>query len=146
MSNGSDGLHLYGCLGLKGTIEKSRGIDCLEAEVLEVEVSHVERLCGESVWCNFDIGPGDGLQETGLSDVGESTKKQSTCVRVDRGQTTQMLSDLVKVGETVLETLEERSHTSKRGLLQLLALEERLGICWFLLALVRGGQGDPWRN
>jgi hypothetical protein len=130
VSNGSNRLHFDRRLGLERTVQKTWSVDGLESQVLVVKVTDVQRLGGEGVGRHLDIGAGDGLEETRLSDVGETAEEQGTGVRVDGGQTAQVLADLIQVGETVLETLQERSHATESGALELLALEKRLGI-WY---------------
>ena len=123
MSNCSNRLHLNGVHLLKWVVEDTWGIDGLKTEILVIEVSNEQGLGGESVWLDIDIGSGDTSQKRGLSDVWISANQEGSGVWVDGWETAQMLANLVKVEERVLETLGDGSHTSKSGALELLALE-----------------------
>lgn len=121
-------LHLNGVHLLKRVVENTRGIDGLESQVLVVEVTDKQTLGSEGVGLDIDVGAGDAAQEAGLSDVGVAADDQSSGVGVNRGQTTQMLADLVEVHQRVLEALDEGSHATEGGTLELLALIQRLAI------------------
>jgi len=91
-------------------------------------VTDKQTLCGESIRLNVDIGTSNALEETRLSNIGVTADKQCSGVGVDRGQTTEMLADLVEVHEGVLESLNEGGHATEGSLLELLALEKRLAV------------------
>jgi hypothetical protein len=91
-------------------------------------VTNVETLGCEGVGLDLDIRARDVLQKRGLANIGETRNDKCAGVGVDRGQTTQMLPDLLKVDEGVLEPLADCGHATQRGLLQLLALKERLSV------------------
>lgn len=113
-------LHLH---VLQGVIKNTRGVDTLESEILVVEMSNEQGLGGECIGLNIDVGARDGwhkvsmrqglvagllkltAKEGTLADVGEAGNKKSPGVGVDRGQTAQMLSNLLEVEEGVFETL-----------------------------------------
>jgi hypothetical protein len=128
MGNGGDTLHLNGVHLLKRVIQNTGGIDGLEAEILVVEVTDKQTLCGESIGLNVDIGTSNALEETRLSDVGVTADKQCSSVGVDRRQTAEMLADLIEVHKRVLESLNEGGHATQSGPLELLALEQRLAV------------------
>lgn len=128
MGNGGNGLHFDGVHLFKRVVQNTGGIDGLETQVLVVKVTDEQTLGGESIRLNVDVGTGDAAQEAGLSDVGVTADQEGAGVGVDRGQTTQMLTDLLKVDKGVLETLADGSHTTQGSALELLALEQRLGI------------------
>lgn len=77
----------------------------------------------ESIGLDIDIGPSDAAEETGFSDIGITADQKSTSVGVDRWETAQMLSDLIKIQEGVLKALDKGSHATQSSLFQLLALE-----------------------
>lgn len=128
MGNGSDGLHLNCIHLLQRMVEDSGSVDGLETEVLVVEVTDEQTLRRECVRLHINIRSGNALQEAGLSNIGIAANQQRSRVRVDGGQTTQMLADLVKVQEGVFKPAANGGHASQRGTLELLALEERLGV------------------
>lgn len=154
MGNGRDGLHLDRVHLFEGVVEDAGGVDGLEAQVLVVKVADVERFGGEGVRLDVDVGPGDGLQEGGLADVGVSADEEGAGVGVDGGETAKMLPDLLEVLEGALETAGDGGHAAEGGALELLALEERLSVLdetdivtGDLLDQVLGGrelaEGDP---
>ena len=91
-------------------------------------MTNVETLGCESIGLDLDICARNVLQERGLANVGETRNDKRACVGVNRGQTTQVLSDLLEVDKRVLEPLANCCHATQRRLLQLLALEQRLSI------------------
>lgn len=127
-------------------VENTGGIDGLESQVLVVKVTDEQTLGGKGIGLNVDIGASDAAQETGLSDVGVSADEESSGVGVDGGKTTQMLSNLVKVEEGVLETLAEGGHATEGGPLQLLALEERLTVLEETDVVARNGLHQMLRS
>ncbi|KAI6759202.1 hypothetical protein HG530_009882 [Fusarium avenaceum] len=128
MGNGGDTLHLDGVHLLKRMVQNTRGVNGLEAEILVVEVTDEQTLCGKGIRLDIDIGAGDALEETRLSNIGVTADKQCSGVGVDRWQTSEMLADLIEVHEWILESLEESGHATKSGPLELLALEQRLTV------------------
>ena len=60
---------------------------------------------------NIHISPGDLVDETTLSDVGVSTDDQRPRVRVDSGETRDVLSDLFEVGQRFFLTTHDRGHS-----------------------------------
>ena len=91
-------------------------------------MTDVETLSCESVRLNLNVCTRDIFQERRLANVGETRNDKSACVGIDRGETTQMLPDLLKVDKRILEPLTNCSHATQRRLLQLLALEQRLSV------------------
>lgn len=91
-------------------------------------MTNVKRLGGESIWLHLHIRPGNALQERRLADVGVSANEKRPGVGVDRRQTTQMLANLVKVEQGILQPLQDGGHATQSSPLQLLALEQRLGV------------------
>ena len=86
------------------------------------------KLTYRGVRLDVDVGTGDVLEERRLSNVGVSANEESAGVGVDRGQTAQMLPDLVEVEKRVLQTLADGGHATKSSALELLALEQTLTI------------------
>jgi hypothetical protein len=60
---------------------------------------------------NIHISPGDLVDETTLSDVGVSADDQCPRVRVDSGETRDVLSDLFEVGQGFFLTTHDRGHS-----------------------------------
>lgn len=128
VSNSGDRLH-FNCVHLlERVVQNSGGINSLETEVFVIEMTDEQALSGEGVGLNIDVCAGDIAQEAGLSDVGVSTNQESTSVGVDRGQTTQVLADLLQVDEGVLQTTGDGCHATEGSALELFALEQRLRI------------------
>lgn len=91
-------------------------------------MSYIETLGSEGIRLDLDIGPGDGLEERRLANIGEARDDKCAGVGVDGRETAQMLPNLLEVHEWVLEALANGRHATKRSPLQLLALEQRLSI------------------
>ena len=128
MSDSGDRLHLNGVHLFKRVVQNTGGVDGLETQHLVVEVANEQTLGGEGVRLDVDVGTGDVLEERRLSNVGVSANEESAGVGVDRGQTAQMLPDLVEVEKRVLQTLADGGHATKSSALELLALKQTLTI------------------
>jgi len=128
VGNSSDRLHFNGVHLLQRVVQNTGSVDGLESQHLVVEVTDEQTLCGESVGLNVDIGAGDVLEETRLSNVGVTADEECAGVGVDGGQTAQMLANLLEVEERVLQALTDSGHATEGGALELLALEERLTV------------------
>ena len=128
MGNRGDGLHLDGVHLLEGVVEDSGRINGTEPKVRVVKVPHKQALGGEGIRLHVDIRARDALQERRLARVGEAADDKSPRVGVDGRETAEMLADLVQVQQGLLELLDEGGHAAEAGALQLLALEERLGV------------------
>lgn len=109
-------------------VKDTRSINCLESQVLIVEMSDEQALSGESIWLDIDISSGNALQETRLSDIRITADQERAGVWVDRWKTAQMLSNLVKIQKGILESSTDCGHATKRSTLKLLTLEQRLSI------------------
>jgi hypothetical protein len=123
MGNSANGLMFDGIHLLERVIQNPWGIDCLKSQHFVVEVPNEERFGRERVWLDVDIGPGDVLEEAGLAHVGVSANDQCPGIGINRGQTAQMLPDLLKIHKRVLQSLANCCHPSQSGTLELLALE-----------------------
>lgn len=110
MRNGSDGLHLDSVHFLERVIEDPGGVDGLEAEVLVVKVSDVEGFRCECVGLDIDVCTGDGFEEGGFADVGVAADDEGPGVWVNAWEATEMLTDLLEVGEGVFEAFADCSH------------------------------------
>jgi hypothetical protein len=60
---------------------------------------------------NIHISPSDFIDETTLSNVGVSADDQRPRVRVDGGETRDVLSDLFEVGQGFFLTTHDRGHS-----------------------------------
>ena len=107
MSQCSDGLHLNGVTLIERVVEDTWRVDDLPAGILVVSVAHEEVLSGEGVWLHVHIGVGNIIDEARFADIREACDDESTRVRVDCGQTRQMLPDLFKVAQGRFELLEK---------------------------------------
>lgn len=109
-------------------VQNTGSVDGLETKHLVIEVTDEQTLCCEGVGLDINIGAGDVLEETRLSDVGVTADEESAGVGVDGGKTTQVLANLLEVEERVLQTLADGGHATESSTLELLALEERLTV------------------
>ena len=126
VSKSGDRLHLNGVHLLERVVQDPWSVDDLPSEVLVVHMTDKEGFGGESVRLNIDIRPGNLVDERTLSDVWVTTDQEGTGVGIDRGQTRNVLSDLLEVGEGVLLSLHDGSHTTESGLFQLLTSVQRV--------------------
>ena len=94
MGESSNWLPFNGVSLFELVIENAGRIDDLPFEILVVHVSDVERLGGEGVRLHLNICPRQQVDEWRLSDIWESSKKQSSRRRVDGGKSRKMLSHL----------------------------------------------------
>lgn len=87
-----------------------------------------QTLCGERIRLNGGIGASYRPNERTLSDVGESSNEKGSGIGVDIGQSAEMLTDLVEVGEGVLQSLDQSGHATKGRSLELFTLEQTLRV------------------
>lgn len=113
MSESGNRLHLNGVHLLERVVEDSGRVDDLPPEVLVVHVADEERLGGEGVGLDVDIGASDLVHEGGLSDVGVSANEESTGGGVDGGETGHVLANLLEVGERILLATHDGSHAEE---------------------------------
>jgi hypothetical protein len=95
--------------------QKTGGINHLPPQVTVIHVSNEQRLGRESVRLNIHIGPSNLVDKTTLSDVGVSTDDQRSRVRVDGGETRNVLSDLFEVGQRFFLTTHDRGHSDVKN-------------------------------
>jgi hypothetical protein len=126
VSKSGDGLHLDGVHLLEGVVKNSGSVDNLPAEVLVIHVSDEERLGGEGVGLDVDVGASDLVDEGRLSDVGVTADKERTGGGVDGRETGHVLANLLEVSEGILLTLHDGGHATEGSLLELLATVERV--------------------
>jgi hypothetical protein len=91
-------------------------------------MTHKQTLRRESIWLNIDIRSRNTLQETRFSNIRIPADEQRSCIRINRGQTTEMLAHLVEVEEGIFQSPADCRHSTKGRTLELFALEERLRI------------------
>mmetsp|Transcript_19433 Transcript_19433/g.74612 ORF Transcript_19433/g.74612 Transcript_19433/m.74612 type:complete len:651 (-) Transcript_19433:57-2009(-) len=128
MGQRGDGLHLDGIPVLQRVVEDTGGVDDLPWSVLVVSVSDEERLGGEGVGLNVDVGPGDLVDEAALAHVRVSAEDNRPRDGVDRWQTAEMLTYLLQVRQARPLLLHHRAHAAERGLLQSLASVEAVSV------------------
>ena len=109
-------------------IQDSGGVNDLPTQVLVVRVAHVQRLGRESVGLDLHISTGDLVDETRFANIGKATDEQSPCIGIDGGETTQMLSDLFKVGQALALPLHNGGHPTQGSAFKLLASIQRVAI------------------
>lgn len=73
---------------------------------------------------NIYVGPGDLVDETGLSNVGITADQESPGVGIDSRQPRNVLPDLLQVRQRVLLPPHNSGHSTQSGLLQLLTSVE----------------------
>jgi len=112
MSHGGDALHFDRVHLLERVIEDTGGVDDLPSQVLVVEMPNKERFCCEGIWLDIDVGPSHLVDEGWFSNVGISTDKERSGVRVNIGETWDVLSDLLEVREGVFLTSHDRCHAA----------------------------------
>jgi hypothetical protein len=78
---------------------------------LVICVTNKERLCGERVRLNLNIGASELVHEAGLSDVGVSAHQEGSGVGVNVRKTGHMLSDLLEVFERGVLSSEDFHHS-----------------------------------
>lgn len=138
----SDGLHFNGVHLLERMVKDTRGVNDLPSEVLVIHVTDKQGFCSESVLCqdcqqeafpqimgkiyglDIYIGPGDLVNETGLSNVGIAADQESPGVGIDSRQSRNVLPDLLQVRQGVLLPPHDSRHPTQSGLLQLLTSVE----------------------
>ena len=128
MSQCSDGLHLNGVTLIERVVEDTWRVDDLPAGVLVVSVAHEEVLCSEGVWLHVHIGVGNIIDEARLADIREAGDDESTRVRVDCGQTRQMLPDLLEVAQGRLQFFEKGAGATQSCSFQLFGAVKRVGV------------------
>ena len=128
MGNGGDTLHFDGVHLFQRMIENTRSVNGLESQIFVIKMTDEQTLGSEGVGLDINIGTGNASQETRLANIGISTDEEGSSVGVDGRQTTKMLTHLIQIHEGIIKSLDDGGHTTQRGLLQLLALEQRLAI------------------
>lgn len=121
VSQGSDGLHFDVVHLVQGLIQDTRGVDNLPSDVVVISVTDEQGLGCEGIRLNIDIGVGDLVDETGFTDVGETSDEEGTGVRVDVGHSGKMLSDFLEETERRSESLDDLGHSSQTSSLEHLA-------------------------
>ena len=99
MSQSCNSLHLDGISLVKRVIEDTGGIDDLPSSILVISMSDEQRLGGESIWLNINVGLSHVVDQTRLTDVRVTCKDQSSGVGVNGRESSQMLPYLFQVAE-----------------------------------------------
>lgn len=103
----------------------------LPPDVFVVHVSNEQTLGGESVRLHINIGSGDFVDEAGFAGVREAGEDESAGARVDGRQTSQVLSDLLQIGERLSLLLHQGAHSGQ-------AKRKRTNNCMACSAMVLG--------
>ena len=110
MGKRGDRLHLDCVHLLELVVEHPRGVDYLVAEVLVLGVADVERLGGEGVGLDLDVGLADAVDETRLPHVGIPRQENGPLVGVNRWQPTHMLPHLLQVPQRRADLPDHGTH------------------------------------
>jgi hypothetical protein len=113
VSQSSNRLHLNSVHLLQRVVQDTGGVDNLPSQVLVVHVSDKERLCGESIRLDIDVGSSDLVDETTLADIGVTADQKCSSIRVDSGQTVHVLPDLFEVLEGLSLPLHDGGHSTE---------------------------------
>jgi hypothetical protein len=124
MGNCGDGLHLNRVHFLERMVQDSGSVDGLEAQVLVIKVSDEQTLGRKRIRLNVNICSSDALQKARFANIGIAADQKRPRVRVDRGKTTKMLSNLLKIQQRIFQSLADCGHATERRSLELLALEQ----------------------
>jgi hypothetical protein len=127
VGEGGDGLHLDDVHVLDVVIQDTRGINNLPSKVLVIGVSDVQSLGRERVRRRLHIGSGNLVHKRTFTDVGETTDDQGSGIGIDRGQTVQMLSNLLQEFQSILLTLQDGGHSTEGSPLELLGTVQTVG-------------------
>ena len=95
----------------------------LPSEVSIVGVADEETLGGEGVRLYFDVGASDLVDERGFAHVGKSRDQDGASIRVDRRQTGQVLTDLVRGGRNRVCWLRRKTSLGRICILWISLLE-----------------------
>ena len=112
MGEGGDALHLNGVHLLMRVVEDSRGINDLPPHVTVIKVTDEERLGGEGVRLDVDVRASNLVNEGRLADIGVAADEECTGGRIDIGETGNVLTDLLEVGEWVFLPAHDSRHTA----------------------------------
>ena len=107
-------------------VEQPGRVNDLPAQILVVRVSDKERLGGEGVWLDLDVGARDRVDERRLADIGEARDDERACVGVDGREAGQMLTHLFEICQCAGLTTHDGAHTTQCRPLQLLAPVQRV--------------------
>jgi len=91
-------------------------------------MSDEQTLRCEGVGLDIDICSCYTFQETGFSNIRISANEKSSGVWVDRGETAEMLPNLIEVEEGIFQSSANGGHSTQCSTFQLLALEKGLRI------------------
>ena len=112
MSESGNTLHLDSIHFLQRVIQHSRSIDNLPSKVLVVHMTDKEGFSGESVRLNIDVGSSDFFDKGGLSNVRVTADEESSGGGIDSGKTRHVLSNLLEIGEGILLSSHDGSHSN----------------------------------
>mmetsp|Transcript_41582 Transcript_41582/g.104859 ORF Transcript_41582/g.104859 Transcript_41582/m.104859 type:complete len:257 (-) Transcript_41582:199-969(-) len=128
MGQSSNGLHFDHIAAVQSSTQQTRGINHLPLEVLVVHVTHKQTLCGERIRLYVNVGTRDRVNEATLADVRVTAEDESTRVRIDARQTREMLTYHLQVAQTGVLLLEQSTHATESGTLQLFAAERCVSV------------------
>ena len=109
-------------------IQDTGSVKDLPTRVFVVSVTYKQILGSESIRLDVYICLCDVVDETGFTDVGETSHDEGAGVSVDLGKARQMFSDLFQVTQTGFQLFQEGSSATKSGALQHLGTVETVGV------------------
>ncbi len=77
-------------------VQNTGSINHLPAEIFVVCVPHKERLCSKCIGLHLNVRARHLVDKAGLAHIGKSAQNDGTCVGVNGGQASKMLTDLAK--------------------------------------------------
>ena len=110
MGERGDALHLDRVHVFQRVVEDPGRVDHLPAQVFVVQMADEERLGRECVRLHVDVRAGDLVDEGRLADVGVPADEERPGGGVDRGQSRDVLPDLLEIGQGVLLATHDRGH------------------------------------
>jgi len=109
-------------------IKDTWGIDNLPFSILVISMTDKQVLSGKSIRLNIHIGIGHVVDEARLTNIRETSDDESSGTSVDLGQSTEMLSDFLKITETTLKLFQECAHATECSSLEHLCSVERISV------------------
>merc|ERR1719369_2081676 len=94
-------------------IQNSRGVYYLPTQIFVVGMSNIQRFCGESIGLYLHIGSSNLIYEARFSNIWKSTNDNCPGIWINGRQTTQMLSNLFQICQTLSLSFHNCSHSTQ---------------------------------
>ena len=108
-------------------VKDARSVHHLPAEIAVVHVTHEQGLGGEGVRLDLHVSPSYLVHETGFPDVWEAADEEGPGIRIDRGETGEMLTYLLQILQVLSLLFHYGAHPTQGCPLQLFTAIERVG-------------------